>query len=188
MDDEPAGNIIDFDMASYWDAESTGSKARTGTPMYMAVQILISKTPPACHLPWYDIESVFWVLLIGEAARASKSLFEHSAGTSLKMLGALKLNLLVTEWLELTQENYMQGPVGKLLCRMRGFLFNHYWEPSREQDSDIAFRATYEAERFKTQGWKNLKWGADNIANGLKEGVKRIDTWFEECINELRAE
>jgi hypothetical protein len=188
VDDEPAGNIIDFDMASYWDAESTGSKARTGTPMYMAVQILISRTPPACHLPWYDIESVFWVLLIGEAARAGKILFEHSAGTSLKMLGALKLNLLVTEWLELTQENYMQGPVGKLLCQMRGFLFNHYWEPSREQDSDIALRATYEAERFKTQGWKNLKWGADNIAYGLKEGVKRIDTWFEECINELRAE
>jgi hypothetical protein len=187
-DEQPAGNLIDFDMASYWDAESTGSKARTGTPIYMAVQILVSETPPACHLPWYDIESVFWVLLIGEAARAGKSLFEHSAGTSLKMLGALKTNLLVTEWLKLTQESYMQGPVGKLLCRMRGLLFNYYWKPTREQDSRITLDVAYEAERFKTQGWEDLEQGADDIANALKEGVKRIDTWFGECINELRAE
>ena len=172
-------------MASYWDAESTGSKARTGTPIYMAVQILVSKTPPVCHLPWYDIESVFWVLLIGEAARAGKDL-EYPAGTSLKALGLLKEHqLLVTGWLELTQEDYMQGPVGKLLCRMRGFLFDYYWEPTREQESRIMLDVMYEAERFKTQGWKNLKERADNIANALKEGVERIDTWFEECINEL---
>jgi hypothetical protein len=186
--EQPAGNLIDFDMASYWDAKSTGSKARTGTPIYMAVQILVSKTPPACHLPWYDIESVFWVLLIGEAARAGKDVFEYPAGASLKTLGDSKHTLLVTEWLGLTQENYMQGPVGKLLCRMRGFLFNYYWESAREQDSHIALDVTYEAKRFKTQGWKNLKQLGDNIANALKEGVKRIDTWFEECINELRAE
>ena len=128
------------------------------------------------------------MLLIGEAARAGKSLFEHSAGTSLKMLGALKTNLLVTEWLKLTQESYMQNPVGKLLCRMRGLLFNYYWEPTREQDSRITLDVAYEAERFKTQGWEDLEQGADDIANALKEGVKRIDTWFEECINELRAE
>ncbi len=183
--EQPAGNLIDFDMASYWDAESTGSKARTGTPIYMAVQILVSKTPPVCHLPWYDIESVFWVLLIGEAARAGKDL-EYPAGTSLKALGLLKEHqLLVTGWLELTQEDYMQGPVGKLLCRMRGFLFDYYWEPTREQESRIMLDVMYEAERFKTQGWKNPKERADNIANALKEGVERIDTWFEECINEL---
>jgi len=34
----------------------------------------------------------------------------------------------------------------------------------------------YKVERFKTQKWKNLKECADNIANALKEGVKRIDT------------
>ena len=42
--------------------------------------------------------------------------------------------------------------------------------------------------RFGTQGWKDPKQGADNIANTLEEGVKRIDTWFEECINGLRVE
>ena len=42
-------------------------------------------------------------------------------------------------------------------------------------------------ERFKTQGWKNPKEYTDNIANALKEDVKRIDTWFKECINELLA-
>lgn len=70
---------------------------------------------------------------------------------------------------------------------MRGFLFNYYWEPTREQDSRIALDVAYEAERFKTQGWEDLEQGADDIANALKEGVKRINTWFEECIHELRA-
>lgn len=42
--------------------------------------------------------------------------------------------------------------------------------------------------QFRTQGWKDPKQGADNIANTLEEGVKWIDTWFEECINGLRAE
>lgn len=185
---QPAGNLIDFDMASYWDAESTGSRARTGTPMYMAVQILVSDPPPLCHLPWYDIESVFWVLLIGEAERAGKDLFKYSARTSLETLGLAKYFLLATTWLKLTQENYMQGPVGKLLCRMRGFLFDFNWEPTREQDSRITIDTAYEAKRFKTQGWKNLKERADDIANALMEGVERIDTWFEECINELQAE
>jgi hypothetical protein len=45
----------------------------------------------------------------------------------------------------------------------------------------------YKVKRFGTQGWENPKQGADDIANALEEGVKKIDTWFEECINELRA-
>jgi hypothetical protein len=75
----------------------------------MAIHILISKTPPAYHLPWYDIESVFWILLIGEAERAGKNLFGSPAGTDLKMLGNSKSRLLMIEpWLELMQENYMR--------------------------------------------------------------------------------
>ena len=53
-------------MASYWDSEGSGAKSRTGTPLYMALDVLLTPDLP-CHLPWYDIESVFWVLLIGEA-------------------------------------------------------------------------------------------------------------------------
>jgi len=43
----------------------------------------------------------------------------------------------------------------------------------------------YKAERFKTKGQENLKEGADNIANALKEGIKRIETWFKKCINKF---
>jgi hypothetical protein len=56
---QPAGNLINFNMASYWDAENTGSKACTSMPIYIVVQILVLKTLPACHLPQYNIESVF---------------------------------------------------------------------------------------------------------------------------------
>jgi hypothetical protein len=31
------GNFINFNMASYWDAESTGFKVYTGMPIYIAV-------------------------------------------------------------------------------------------------------------------------------------------------------
>jgi hypothetical protein len=48
---QPARNLIDFNIVSYWDAESTGFKAHTGTPIYIAVQILVLKTLPARHLP-----------------------------------------------------------------------------------------------------------------------------------------
>jgi hypothetical protein len=49
-DEQLAGNLIDFNIVSYWDAKSTGFKAYTGMFIYIAVQILVSKTPPACHL------------------------------------------------------------------------------------------------------------------------------------------
>jgi hypothetical protein len=34
---QPVGNLIDFNIVSYWDAESTGFKVYTGTPIYIAV-------------------------------------------------------------------------------------------------------------------------------------------------------
>jgi hypothetical protein len=46
-----AGNLIDFNIASYWDAENTGFKAYTGMLIYITVQILILKTLPAYYLP-----------------------------------------------------------------------------------------------------------------------------------------
>ena len=83
------------------------------------------------------------------------------------------------------QENYIQGPIGKLLYQIQGFLFNYYWELTQEQESNIALKVIYKAERFKIQRQKNLKQGADNIANALKEGIKRINTQFKEYINKL---
>jgi hypothetical protein len=67
------------------------------------------------------------------------------------MLKLLKVGILIIKWLELMQENYMQGPVGKLLYQIQGFLFNYHWEPIWEQDSDIALKVMYKVERFKTQ-------------------------------------
>ena len=168
--DSADGNLIDFDMASYWATEGSGTKSRTGTPVYMAANILCSKNPPTCHLPWYDIESVFWVLLIGEAKRSGEpDVIEFSAGVDLRTLGLLKLELLVIDWLELKERDFMQGPVGKLLCRMRRFLFDNNWEPIREQDSSIAFDISYGAERFKTQGKGDQKECAEDMATALKK-------------------
>jgi serine/threonine protein kinase len=61
---ESAGYLIDFDVATFWNREGSGVRSRTGTPLYMALAVL-SEEPPSFHLPWYDIESVFWLLLIG---------------------------------------------------------------------------------------------------------------------------
>jgi hypothetical protein len=36
-DKQLAGNLIDFNIASYWDIKSTGFKAYTGTPIYIIV-------------------------------------------------------------------------------------------------------------------------------------------------------
>ena len=46
---------------------------------------------------------------------------------------------------------------------------------------------SYIAKRFGAQE-EDPKKSAENIANALKEGVKTIDAWFEECIKELEAE
>jgi hypothetical protein len=46
-----ARNLIDFNIVSYWDTKSTGSKVYTSMPIYIAVQIFILKTPLVYYLP-----------------------------------------------------------------------------------------------------------------------------------------
>jgi hypothetical protein len=46
-----AGNLIDFNMVSYWDTKSTGFKVYTSMLIYIVVQILVLKTLPARYLP-----------------------------------------------------------------------------------------------------------------------------------------
>jgi hypothetical protein len=182
-----AGNLIDFDMASYWDVGGSSAKSRTGTPLYMAVIVLCSAKPPPCHLPWYDIESVFWVLLIVEGKRSGET-FKGLTGTDLVSLGRAKLDLVFLSWPELMKSAFMEGPVGKLLCRLRAFLFDSQWTPTKTLDDDIALDLKYKADRFKTgkedekesERWKDM-------ADALEECVKIIGTWFDECINELLA-
>ena len=127
------------------------------------------------------------MLLIGEAKRSGvPDLIEIPAGTNLRTLGRLKVHLLV-DWLELKKRVFMQGPVGKLLSQVRGFLFDYNWEPTREDGDRVVLDVEYEAERFKMEGKGDQEELAENMANALKEGVERIDTWFEECINDLEA-
>lgn len=182
-----AGNLIDFDMASYWDAGGSGAKSRTGTPQYMAVIVLCSAEPLPCHLPWYDIESVFWVLLIVEGKRSGEK-FKGLTGTDLVSFGRAKLAFVLLSWRELMKSAFMQGPVGKLLCRLRGFLFDSQWTPTKTLDARIVPDLNYETDRFKTgkeDETESERW--KDMAHALKEGVKIIGTWFDECINELLA-
>src|SRR5947207_2638212 len=179
--EHPAGYLIDFDMASYWDTEGSGAKSRTGTPLYMAVEVLLDPDL-LFHLPWYDIESVFWVLLIGEAKRSGELPNEIQAPANLESLGAYKYRWIgnVKASLDLKKRRFMRGPVGELLCQLRGFLFDSSWDPREELD-DIMELFSYKVKRFGTQE------GAESIENALKEGVKTIDTWFKECIKKLEA-
>jgi hypothetical protein len=45
-----AGNLINFNIASHWDAKSISSKAYTSMFIYIAVQILVLKTPLVYYL------------------------------------------------------------------------------------------------------------------------------------------
>jgi hypothetical protein len=153
----------------------------------MAVDVLCS-AELTCHLPWYDIESVFWVLLIVEGKRSGEK-FEVPTGTTLADLGRLKLDLVgVRSWRKLMQSDFMQGPVGKLLCRLRGFLFDYHWTPTQRHDAHVSPDPTYFADRFKAgKDDEDEKERGNNMAKALKEGVENIVTWFDECITELLA-
>jgi Fungal protein kinase len=182
-----AGNLIDFDMAGYWGAGGSGAKSRTGTPLYMAVNILCPQKPLKCHLPWYDIESVFWVLLIGEGKRSGVKI-DALTGTNLEALGHSKFYVVSHYWPRIMKRAFMQGLVGKLICRLRGFLFDRAWTSTKEYDDNIWLNAKYEADRFKKgNDDDDEEERGNNMADALKEGVKNIVTWFDECINELLA-
>jgi hypothetical protein len=45
------GNLINFNIASYWDAKSTGFKVYTSMPIYIAIQILVLKMLLVYYLP-----------------------------------------------------------------------------------------------------------------------------------------
>ena len=82
---------------------------------------------------------------------------------------------------DLKDKKFMHGPIGKLLCQLRSFLF-HKWEPTDDPDDFIVPEISYKAKRFGAQEEKDPKKRAENIANALKKGVERTDAWFEECI------
>jgi serine/threonine protein kinase len=185
---ELAGYLIDFDMATFWDSEGSGARSRTGTPLYMALAVL-SAVPPSFHLPWYDIESVFWLLLIGEGQRAGLSSFRFQDGMDLEDLGSKKARLISnTSWEKLKKLKFMQGHVGLLLCRLRGYLFDYNWAQTAEVVDRITQDELYEAERFQTSVQDDIKVLGENIANALNEAINIIDKWFRECIDGLQKD
>jgi hypothetical protein len=185
---QSAGNLIDFDMASYWDTKGSGAWSRTGTAPYMALAVMSDVSEPPLHLPWHDIESVFWVLFLGEGRRAGHDSFKAPNGTDLESLKHSKSYLVSFGWVTLKKAEFMQGHVGLLLRRLRGFLFDPNWTQTAEMNDVIALDDSYRAERFQVSVQDDRKTLGKNIANALEKAVKIIDTWFEECIDGLQKD
>lgn len=185
---ESAGYLIDFDMAAFWDSEGSGARSRTGTPLFMALAAMRA-VPPSLHLPWYDIESVFWLLLIDEGERAGPSSFPVLHGLYSEDLRLRKADLIWQfGWEGLKKLKFMQGHVGLLLCRLRGYLFDHNWTPAAEVVDHIAVDGEYGAKRFQTSVQDDIKVLGENIANALNEAIHIIDKWFRECIDGLQKD
>jgi len=186
---QSAGYLIDFDMASYWGSKGSGARSRTGTSLYMALAVLSDSSTPSIHLPWYDIESIFWVLLIGEGRRADPDFLSALDGMDYESLGNAKTKLLLyTDWEKLKKSKFMQGHVGLLLSRLRGLLFDHNWKPTAEVADWLVFDEFYRAERFKAYPQDDMEVLGKNMAEALKVIVGVIDGWFEECINGLQSD
>jgi hypothetical protein len=186
---QSAGYLIDFDMASYWCSEGSGARSRTGTPLYMALAVLSDASTPPIHLPWYDIESVFWVLLFGEGLRADPDFLSDVDTSSFKRLKNDKMVLLsLSGWVKLKKSEFMQGHVGLLLSRLRGLLFDCNWKPTAKVADGFIFDEFYTAERFQASTQDDMAVLGENIARALVEAVKIIDGWFKECIDGLQSD
>jgi hypothetical protein len=91
----PWAALIDFDMAINRTSPATQIPERTGTLKYMAL-LLLDSNLRVPHLPWFDLESVFWYIVI-EAMH--ESLLDHYAAplntaVSLERMHDAKLRFL----------------------------------------------------------------------------------------------
>ncbi|KIX00078.1 uncharacterized protein Z518_10215 [Rhinocladiella mackenziei CBS 650.93] len=193
----PPGRLIDLDMACVYGDPHSGAPWRTGTYLYMAINILMGEH--SRHNPWHDIESVFWVLLFGELNRTPEGAKElkriASAGASQlteaeKGVGlASRKNLIVgTSW-----NTWMGGkrsrlfektsfPVIRLIHRLRVelFGFDERKEPDRLATlEDVAAAASkriitsteYDAPRFAVPN--------EEIWEKTEEEVKKLEKGIE---------
>ncbi|KIX04887.1 uncharacterized protein Z518_05758 [Rhinocladiella mackenziei CBS 650.93] len=193
----PPGRLIDLDMACIYGDPYSGAPWRTGTYLYMAINILMAKHPR--HNPWHDIESVFWVLLFGELNRTPEGAEElediASAGASRpteakKGVGlASRKNLIVSvtwntwmsdERLRLFEKTSF--PVIRLMHRLRVelFGFDEQKEPDRLATSeDVAAVASkriitsteYDAPRFAVPNekiWEKAEKEVEEVERGIE--------------------
>ncbi|KIW99551.1 uncharacterized protein Z518_11290 [Rhinocladiella mackenziei CBS 650.93] len=193
----PPGRLIDLDMACVYGDPHSGAPWRTGTYLYMAINILMAKHPR--HNPWHDIESVFWVLLFGELNRTTEGAEElediASAGASRpteakKGVGlASRKSLIVSvtwnTWMSDERSRLFEKtsfPVIRLMHRLRVelFGFDEQKEPDRLVNSeDVAVAAgktmgpsiNYSAPRFAIPDekiWEKAEKEVGKVGKGIE--------------------
>ncbi|KIX00545.1 uncharacterized protein Z518_09610 [Rhinocladiella mackenziei CBS 650.93] len=194
----PPGRLIDLDMACVYGDPQSGAPWRTGTYLYMAIDILMGNHPR--HNPWHDIESIFWVLVFGELKRTPKGAEElksiASTGASQPTeaekgvaLGSRKLVIVSDSW-----DTWMGDepsrlfrktsfPVIRLMHRLRVELFG--FNEGRESDrlvtwKDVAAAAgghiilsrKYDAPRFAVPDekiWEEAEEEIGKVERGIGE-------------------
>ncbi|KIX01880.1 uncharacterized protein Z518_07819 [Rhinocladiella mackenziei CBS 650.93] len=193
----PPGRLIDLDMACVYGDPRSGAPWRTGTYLYIAINILMGEH--SRHNPWHDIESVFWVMLFGELNRTTEGAKElkriASAGASRPTeaekgvgLGFTKMGIVVEIW-----KTWIGGkrsrlfgktsfPVIRLMHRLRVELFG--FDERKEPDhlatlEDVAAAASkrittsteYDAPRFAVPN--------EEIWEKTEEEVKKLEKGIE---------
>jgi len=105
-DTPPPGRLIDLDLACVYGDPQSGAPWRTGTFLFMAIDMLSEAHPR--HHPWHDIESVFWVLFLGELNRTNEGAEERK-----------KLNTKVSGQTETERAETLASAKERLVSRRR---------------------------------------------------------------------
>ncbi|KIX00091.1 uncharacterized protein Z518_10228 [Rhinocladiella mackenziei CBS 650.93] len=202
----PPGRLIDLDMACAYGDPRSGAPWRTGTYLYMAINILMGEH--SRHNPWHDIESVFWVLLFGELNRTPEGAKElkriASAGASHPteaekgvVLGSRKTIIVSHNW-----DIWMGGkrsrlfgkasfPVIRLMHRLRVELFGflEQKEPDRLATLEDVVAAANEPIVTSTR-YNALRFAVpdEKIWEEVEEEVEKVETGIEGLSLEEKAD
>jgi len=174
QDAPPPGRLIDLDLACVYGDPQSRAPWRTGTFLYMAIDMLMGSI--SRHHPWHDIESVFWVLFLGELNRTSRGAQERSTLASTvagrteaeraSALAVAKASVVETwRWRRFMGENRPQFfektslPVIRLMQRLRAELFEEnerneqgplatFEDVAKAAKESVSFSPDYSSPRF----------------------------------------
>ncbi|KIX10702.1 uncharacterized protein Z518_01786 [Rhinocladiella mackenziei CBS 650.93] len=202
----PPGRLIDLDMACIYGDPRSGAPWRTGTYLYMAINILMGEH--SRHNPWHDIESVFWVLLFGELNRTPEGAKElkriASAGASQPTeaekgagLGSRKFIIVSVTWNKWMGDNRLRlfgktsFPVVRLIHRLRVELFGF---DERKEPDHLATSEDVAAAAGKTMG-PSINYGAHRFAvpdekiwEEVEDEIGKVETGIEGLSSEEKAD
>ena len=123
---DPRGMLIDLDLAKELDSGPSGSRHRTGTMEFMAIEVLKDKV----HIYRHDLESFFYVFLWIIIRERDKTLPKTShlrdwyKGTYIQIAKAKKSNMEKGDFEEITAEFPAEFESLKGLAEeLRGILF-----------------------------------------------------------------